>query len=246
MSEEAKAKLVKSRVRLLGSLAVLVLVLVIFNRDALWDHPDQAQQPEAPPRQAVPEDTPVSEVTFAMFDTETTGMDSATHRLVELAVVKVRNGEVLADRTWLINPERFIPEEVQEVHGISPEMVAGAPTFKEIYPSFLEFVDGCVLMAHNAQFDIKFLKQEFARAEVAQPGLVVIDSLKLFRSWFPNLSSYSLEHLAQHLKVAEAEFHRAKNDSEYIGVIFHQGIRKIGGKPTLADVYEAAGGALEL
>ena len=81
--------------------------------------------------------TKFENITFVVFDTETTGFSPANDRLVELGAVKIRNGEVLGEKNWLINPQRWIPYYVQKVHNITPEMVKAQPVFAVIYPEFL-------------------------------------------------------------------------------------------------------------
>jgi DNA polymerase-3 subunit alpha (Gram-positive type) len=183
----------------------------------------------------------LANVTFVAFDTETTGVNPKKDRIVELAAVRYRDGKILEEKTWLINPQRKIPYWAQRVHGISEKMVEDAPTFAEIYPEFLEFAGDAVLVAHNASFDITFLNKESARAQLAPPPNVVIDSLRLFRQWFPKLKSHSLSSVADHAKVSGGTFHRALADSMYIAQIFNKHAAQLDDDIRMRNVYDEAG-----
>lgn len=238
--------LFRSRLFFLGMIAAIVAMVLVLNRDALFTHPSQVVRPliDAEPP---PETTPALDVTFAVYDTETTGVDPFIHRMLELAVVKFKNGVVLGERSWLMNPERFIPEETQAVHGIDAAMIEDQRLFREMYPEFAEFVAGCVLVAHNAPFDVRFVQQEAKRAGLPPLNLPVIDSLRLFRAWFPDQEGYSLEVLTEAMGVKDAgSFHRAKADSVYLGRILFKGLSEQSPSPTLGDLYRESGGPLHL
>lgn len=186
----------------------------------------------------------LANVTFVAFDTETTGVNPHRDRIVELAAVKYQDGKIIDERTWLVNPGRPIPSWAQKVHGITTEMVKNEPKFKDIYAEFLEFIGGSVLVAHNAPFDISFINTEVRLAHLESPPNLVIDSLGLFRTWFPNLKSYSLEKVATSVDIPKDIFHRALADSMYVALIFNKGARKLDASAKLKDVYADAGGPL--
>lgn len=167
----------------------------------------------------------VTDAVFVAFDTETTGFSARKDRLVEIGAVKFRgDGEVLATTNWLINPERAIPYYATKVHGITTEMAAEAPVFKEVWPAFEAFCGDSVLLAHNATFDIGFLKAELKRAGISSPALPVTDTLPLFRKWFPHALSHSLEKLTMDLGVSSDIYHRAEADAFHIVNIFKIGM----------------------
>ncbi|MBN1270486.1 MAG: 3'-5' exonuclease [Kiritimatiellae bacterium] len=198
------------------------------------------QIPALPPATAL-----VSRVTFVSFDTETTGLDARYDRIVEIGAVKFADGRVIETRQWLINPRQRIPYWATQVHGITMEMVRDAPEFKEAYPEFEEFARGCVLIAHNARFDVGFLKEECKRSRLPSPRLPVLDSLRLFRAWFPEAESHSLEPLAVHTGVEAGRFHRAVEDSVYVEKIFGLGLKRLGGQdPALERILDDAGDVL--
>ncbi|NKB22840.1 MAG: hypothetical protein GKR87_00265 [Kiritimatiellae bacterium] len=186
-------------------------------------------------------DTLLSDVLFVAFDTETTGVNPNYERIIEIAAVKFKNGKILEEKSWLVNPEKFIPKGVQNIHKTTPEMVEDQPIFKKIYPEFARFVAGSVLLAHNAPFDVKFVQIEAGRCHYMLPPNDVIDSLRLFRRTYPTLKSHSLAAVAEFLNIKSGQFHRAADDSVYMARILKM-FRHLGAKATLAELYELAGG----
>lgn len=169
----------------------------------------------------------VKEAVFVAFDTETTGFSARKDRLVEIGAVKFRgDGEVLAATNWLVNPERAVPYYATKVHGITTKMAADAPLFKEVWPEFKAFCGDAVLLAHNATFDVGFLKAELKRARIRSAALPVADTLPLFKKWFPRALSHSLENLTVYLDVSGDTYHRAEADAFHIVNIFKIGMKR--------------------
>lgn len=159
----------------------------------------------------------VTNTIFTAFDTETTGLSPKTDRLVEIGAVKFRgNGEILAETNWLVNPECRIPSHATQVHGIRDEDVQNAPLFKDVFPEFAAFCGDSVLLAHNAPFDVNFLRAELKRAGMEAPAFPVLDTLPLFRAWFPHSLSHALGPLTVYLGVDKDTYHRAEADSYHI------------------------------
>jgi len=113
--------------------------------------------------------TPLAGVTFVVVDLETTGGSPAESHITEIGAVKVRGGEVLGEFQTLVNPHVPIPAFIQVLTGITDAMVADAPRIEAALPAFLEFARGSVLVAHNAGFDISFLKAAAAKTGVRWP-----------------------------------------------------------------------------
>lgn len=187
----------------------------------------------------------LANVTFVVFDLETTGFSQQYDRVVELGAVKFRDGKVIDQKSWLVNPGRRIPWMATQVHGISGEMVKDAPDFATVYPEFLDFIQGAVLMAHNAKFDVGFIAVEIKRAGFPLPPNKTVDSLSLFRRWYPNAKSHSLEEVVRHVEIKPGAFHRGLDDSLYVFQIFEKYVRESGSLQTLGDVYKAAGGPMK-
>ena len=125
--------------------------------------------------------TPLSSVTFVVVDLETTGGSPAECGITEIGAVKVRGGEVVGELQTLVNPGSPIPSFISVLTGITDAMVAGAPRIEAAFPAFLEFAAGSVLVAHNAGFDISFLKAAARRTGHDWPGFAVLDTVHLAR-----------------------------------------------------------------
>lgn len=187
-------------------------------------------------------ETLLSEVTFAVFDLETTGLSPARDRVVELGLVRVRNGYLLGTRSWLVHPGRPIPEAAQRVHHISDEDVQDQPPLAAIYPAFARQLAGSVMVAHNAGFDVRFLQAEAARAGFPEPPNHVIDTLRLARNRYTELSSHTLEDVARRLQINVTDRHRAQGDTLVLAEILVRVIDDLGPAATLGDLYKEAGG----
>lgn len=166
----------------------------------------------------------LKEQTFVAFDTETTGMWAPVNRVVEVAAVKFRPGEdQLGTFETLVNPERPIPRDVIEIHGITNDMVAAAPTIKPVLERFGEFCgEDSILIAHNAPFDISFLGCELNRVGLSFGDNPIIDTVDICHRFFPGLPSYSLLNLIRHFQLADSQKHRALSDAEYVRQLFEK------------------------
>lgn len=156
----------------------------------------------------------IKDVTFAVVDVETTGLRPTFERIIEIGVVRYRNGEIIDSFQSFVNPGRSISTFITNYTGISDDMVEDAPYFEEILPQLQDRFAGTVLVGHNLQFDMGFIRAEFQRA--GNPGFkpIKICTLKLARRMYPFLRSKSLSNVAAHLKVRSAGAHRAIYDAE--------------------------------
>ena len=150
---------------------------------------------------------------YAVVDIETTGGNAAYHRITEVGIAKVINGEVVDEWQSLINPQRHIPSAITRLTGISDEMVATAPIFAEVAEAIAQFTEDCVFVAHNVNFDYGFIKREFARLEqhYRRPKLCTVREMR--KAW-PGLASYSLAALTSHFDIAMERHHRALSDAK--------------------------------
>lgn len=155
------------------------------------------------------------------YDTETTGTSPESDRIIELAAY-----DPVEKRTFcrLISPGFSIPPEATAVHGITNQMVADAPTFKEVGLAFSEFCsESAVLIAHNNDgFDRLFLESEFTRAGIFLPKWDYLDSLKWARKYRPDLPRHGLQHLREVYGVASNNAHRALDDVMVLYEVFSQ------------------------
>ena len=203
--------------------------------------------PVVPPAFRMPTaGTRMENITFVIFDTETTGFSPINDRILEIGAVKVRNGKKLGEKTWLINPQRYIPWYVQNVHHITPEMVKERPTFAQVYPEFLEFIDGSVLIAHNAPFDIRMMSAEAKRADMPAPKNAVLDSLKIFRTWYPDLKSHQLGDIVNLLDISTdgMQAHRATDDSLFVYLAIQKEMERRSEDPRFSELLKSAGDTL--
>lgn len=198
----------------------------------------------AGPVMADPAEKHLAEATFIAFDTETTGLNPRKDRILELAAVKFRNGKLIEQRSWLINPGVSINTNATAIHGIDDAMVQGQPGFPAILPAFARFIDGAVLIGHNASFDINFINAEIARLKEPPviPDHEIIDSLRLFRAWYPDLPSHKLSAIIAHFQLPEGHFHRALDDANMLAAAFLQALTEHTNKDTrLNRLYHDAG-----
>lgn len=165
------------------------------------------------------EPNPKMSDTFCVFDLETTGFNPKFDKITEIAVVKVKNGELIDEFTTFVNPERSIPENVQELTHITEEMVADAPTIKEVLPKFLEFVGDSILVAHNARFDISFILH-YAKELDLKVENNVIDTLTMARELYETFENHKLGTIAENLGIELEGAHRAINDTRATAKVF--------------------------
>lgn len=147
------------------------------------------------------------------FDLETTGLSASWDRIVELGAVRWQNGCEIDSYQCLINPQRPMPPAVIEIHGITDDDVKDSPTIEEKLPEFIDFLNTDIVVAHNARFDVGFLRQSCIRVGLTMPSLHYIDTCALARRTFPGLTSYSLPTLREHFNLGGTVSHRAIEDT---------------------------------
>ncbi|HEX6486683.1 MAG TPA: DEDD exonuclease domain-containing protein [Nocardioidaceae bacterium] len=175
---------------------------------------------------------PLREVTFCVVDLETTGGSaSAGSMITEVGAVKVRGGEVLGEFQTLVNPHQSIPAFIAVLTGITDSMVASAPSIEQVLPQFLEFAQGCVLVAHNAPFDVGFLKHFAAEQGRPWPTFEVLDTARLARRVVTRdeTPNCKLSSLATLFGAATTPNHRALSDARATVDVLHGLIGRLGG-----------------
>ena len=155
---------------------------------------------------------------FVVFDLETTGLSPKNDRITEIGAVKIQNGEIIDSFSQLINPHIPIPDLITRLTGITDEMVKDKPSIGEVLPEFLEFIKDSVLVAHNASFDMGFIREAYESIEIHLDN-PVMDTLELSRAMFPTMKSHKLNLVAKHLKVELKNHHRAVDDALATGNI---------------------------
>jgi DNA polymerase-3 subunit epsilon len=174
--------------------------------------------------------TALHEVTFVVVDLETTGGSAAECAITEVGAVKVRGGEVLGELQTLVNPGTSIPAFIQVLTGISDRMVASAPRIETVLPAFLEFARGSVLVAHNAGFDISFLKAAAARTGQPWPAFQVVDTVTLARQVVGPDEAHNrrLGTLAALFGAETTPDHRALHDARATVDVLHALLGRVG------------------
>ena len=176
---------------------------------------------------------------FVVFDLETTGLSAVNNRIIEIGAVKVEEGKITERFSTFVNPKEPIPFEIEQLTGISDEMVIDAPPIEEVLPAFLEFCGGCVLIAHNASFDAGFIHQNCITLGI-DAEFTVGDTVAMARMLLPSLGKYKLDTVAKALGVSLENHHRAVDDAACTAEIFVKFIRMFKERDifTLDDVNE--------
>ena len=156
---------------------------------------------------------------YVVFDLETTGFSTVANKIIEIGAVKVVNCKITDKFSAFVNPEVPIPYRIEELTSINDNMVLDAPTIEEILPKFLEFSEGCVMVAHNASFDMGFIEANCKRQGI-EKEFTVVDTVALARVLMPQLNRFKLDTVAKALKVSLENHHRAVDDAGCTAEIF--------------------------
>lgn len=175
--------------------------------------------------------------TFCVFDIETTGLNKKYEKITEIAVCKVKDGKIIDEFTTFVNPEKHIPQEVQDLTHITDDMVKDSPTIEEVLPQFIEFTKDSILVAHNASFDVGFMSH-FATEQKLEFNPYVIDTLTIARENYTSVENHKLGTLAEFLGVELEGAHRAINDTRATAKVFVKMIENL--KEKNLDVYDFA------
>ncbi len=160
------------------------------------------------------------DTTYCVFDLETTGISHITEKITEVGIIKIKGGEIIDTFECFVNPEKPIPEEVVNVTHITDEMVKDAETIDKVMPKILEFMGDSVLVAHNADFDIGFMKYNCEQLGIPFE-YTYVDTLRLARAMFPDFSRYRLGFIAEKLNIEVEVAHRALDDVKTLVQVFN-------------------------
>lgn len=167
-----------------------------------------------------PKDKKIDEEEFVVFDIETTGLNSHTNKIIEIGAVKIKAGRIIDRYSQLINPGISIPYHITEITSITNEQVANQPKIDEVIGKFVEFIGDAVLVAHNAPFDMGFIKRDIKEYLNIDLEASVIDTLQMARDLFPDFKKYGLGDLNKSLGLALEKHHRAVDDSQATANMF--------------------------
>ncbi|SNV75897.1 DNA polymerase III PolC [Clostridium cochlearium] len=156
--------------------------------------------------------------TYVVFDIETTGFSNKNDKIIEIGAVKIKEGKIIDKYSTFVNPERIIPEKIVELTGIQDYMVKDAPKIEEVLPEFMEFVADSILVAHNANFDVSFIKKNCKDMGI-NFNSPILDTIPLCKFLYPELKRYKLNIVAKHLGIPLLNHHRAVEDAKTTGDI---------------------------
>ena len=177
----------------------------------------------------------LAEVTFIVLDLETTGASPTTGcAITEIGAIAIRGGEILEEFSSFVNPQVALPEYIVNLTGITDEMLIDAPLINEVFPDFIEFIDRhehVQLVAHNAPFDIGFLKAAATQLSHIWPKYEVIDTVKLARRVIERseIENYKLGTLSQFFNTKALPNHRALDDVKTTVEVLHRLIERLSG-----------------
>lgn len=175
--------------------------------------------------------------TYCVLDLETTGFSPITEKITEIGIMKLKDGEVIDQFSCFVNPEKPIPARVVEVTNITDDMVKDAETIEKVFPRMLDFLEGSILVAHNADFDVGFLKYT-AKVLGYDFDFTYLDTLSLAKELFPDYKTYKLGRIAKNLGIKVEVAHRALDDVDTTVKVFNVMLSKLKekGVKTLEDI----------
>ncbi len=150
---------------------------------------------------------------IVVFDIETTGFSPVNDRIIEIGAVKVKDGKVKERFSSFVNPDRPIPFRIEQLTSINDSMVVDAETIEKVLPEFLDFCGGAVLAAHNAGFDMSFIKENARRLGIARE-FTYLDTMGIARLLLPGQAKHTLDAVAKTLHLSLENHHRAVDDAE--------------------------------
>ena len=156
---------------------------------------------------------------FVVFDIETTGFSPTKNRIIEIGAVKVSEGKIVDRFSTFVDLLTPIPFEIEKLTGITDDMVMGAEQIDVVLPRFLEFCEGCILVAHNARFDMSFIMENCDRQGISH-DFTYVDSVGIARIFLPGQKKHTLDAVAKALGVSLENHHRAVDDAEATAEIF--------------------------
>ncbi len=159
------------------------------------------------------------DTTYCVLDLETTGFSATTEKITEIGIMKFKDGEVIDQFSCFVNPEKHIPQRVSDVTNITDDMVKDAETIDKVFPKMLEFLGDSVVVAHNAGFDVGFLKQNAKRLGY-KFDYTYLDTLSLAKDLFPDYKKYKLGKIAENLGIKVEVAHRALDDVDTTVKVF--------------------------
>ena len=167
-----------------------------------------------------PKNVNIMEETYVVYDLETLGLNSHENDIIEIGAVKMLGDRIIDTFSKFVKPSRSIPRKIEELTGINNSLVAGADSIQVVLPEFMEFIGDATLVAHNAKFDIGFIKRDVKKYLGYDYKPSVIDTLQWAKDLMPELNGYGLKTVTKKLGVALENHHRAVDDSQATAQMF--------------------------
>ena len=168
----------------------------------------------------------LDEETYVVFDVETTGLSAIYNTIIQLAAVKIKDGEII-DRLMFANPHDNYSAVTINLTGITDDMLENAPEVEQVLKEFYSFASDPILVAHNASFDIGFLNAGYKKIGLGKVENPVIDTLELARFLYPELKNYRLNTLSKKFNIELVQHHRADYDAEATGYLAHENVKRL-------------------
>ena len=184
---------------------------------------------------------------YVVFDIETTGFSPEKNKIIEIGAVKVVEGKIVDRYSTFVNPQVPIPFRIEELTSIRDDMVVSAPTIDVILPDFMEFCKDCIMVAHNADFDMSFIKRNCELLSISC-NPTIVDTVALARVLLPQLNRFKLDTVAKAVGVSLDHHHRAVDDAACTAEIFVKFIQmlKDRGVDNLDEVNQMAKSSVEM
>lgn len=156
---------------------------------------------------------------YVVFDLETTGLSPIADKIIEIGAVKVKEGKIIDRFSTFVNPQRPIPFKIEKLTGINDNMVMDAPYIEDVLPKFLEFCGDAVMVAHNADFDMSFIRNK-SKILGIEKEYTIVDTVAMSQYLIIGLGRYTLDNIAKALQIQLINHHRAVEDAECTALIF--------------------------
>ncbi|MGF6906028.1 DNA polymerase-3 subunit alpha (Gram-positive type) [Fusobacterium sp. PH5-44] len=167
-----------------------------------------------------PKDIDFEDEIFVVFELETLGFNAHENEIIEIGAVKLKGTRIIESFSQLVNPKKPIPMKIQKLTGISNSMVSNEPGIEEVIPKFVEFVGDATMVAHNAMFDMGFIKRDIKKYLGMDYSPAVIDTLSMAKVLYPDLKGYGLKHINKQLGLSLEGNHRSVDFSKLIANMF--------------------------
>ncbi len=178
-----------------------------------------------------PKNIKIVDEEFVIFDIETLGLNSHKNEIIEIGAVKIKGGRIIDRFSQLINPEKKVPLKISEITSITDSMLEGQPKIDVAIKDFFDFIGDATLVAHNAPFDMGFIKRDIKKYLGVDLRNSVIDTLQMARDIFPDFKKFSLGELNKKLGLSLENHHRAVDDSQATAnmfIIFLEKYKEVG------------------